>query len=247
MLGWNSSVLHQGEKMFTGMTCSLKDLRKKHWGLKHFVREQGSSQTAQCHQQLPPALPPQVSWTSLHIPAQKTLWALSPLCANLCEQSLGTVQGLQTAQLSPAHLNRFMCTAPQKTPAEGSSCLEMSALAVPGGKSFSQKKKPKGQSPNPPLRWWQGDALWHSLWQRMCVTQGAGATEAFLKWYNMSKIVVCHLSAHKTRELGNVTIFVQMVLSGFQSLLPGSESTCSVNGWWRFLKSRFHQTMSGDR
>lgn len=134
------------------MTCSLKDLRKKQWGLKNFVREQESSQAAQCHQQLPPALPPQVSWMFLHIPTQKLrgLCTLSLLCccANLCEQSLRTVQGLQTAQPISAQPSKQVSvhSSPQN------SCWrlllpEMSALAVPGTKSFSQEKNPKGQSP----------------------------------------------------------------------------------------------------
>lgn len=62
-----------------------------------------------------------------------------------------------------------------KTPAEGSCCLEMSALEAPGSKSFSQKTNPKGQSSSASLRCWHRDALWHqSLPACVCHTSDWG-------------------------------------------------------------------------
>lgn len=205
-------------------------------------RWEESSQIAQC-QQLPPVLPPQRHkhpCTCLpkdfvgFVPGP--LFVAVPVFASSC---LGPCKGCK--QHSSAHLSRLLSTPPQNTYwrllLPGNGCPIVNVNHFP--RKQTQRDRP------PTLLSGGGTEMSYgtSLWQHMCGTRVAGATEAFLKWQNMSKTVECDPSAHKTREPGNVTIFVQMVLSGCHSLLLGSEGILSVN---RFLKSKFHQTVSGD-
>lgn len=104
---------------------------------------------------------PSASQTSLYMPAQRLcgICTWSPLCccASLCKQLLGTLQGLQTAQLSPPEQASVHTSTKHllETPAAWKWLSHCKC------KSFSQKTNPKGQAPNPSLRWWHRDVIWH--------------------------------------------------------------------------------------
>lgn len=243
-MGWNSSV-HRYDLQFKGPkkeTVGPEELcqRARIQSSCPVPSTAPSCSTSPGVMDVPAHSNPKTSWALYFVPSLllcQSLWAVTQDCARAANSS---------AHLSPAHLNRFLSTAPHKTPAEGSCCLKCLPLQFQALNHFPRKKTQR-DSPQP---FSQVEArrclMAQSLAASVCHTSGWGHRGIPEMAQYVQDSWVCHPSAHKTRELGNVTIFVQMVLSGFQPLLPESESIFSVNGCWRFLKSRFHQTTSGD-